>query len=75
MLPSAKSSSRALLQRVTIRDNSGDHEGLLKVGRFFTVAKHTEAISEYARLTPIVNKTPDSAYSKIFRNLANLLLH
>ncbi|NBQ34749.1 MAG: hypothetical protein EBU19_05575, partial [Gammaproteobacteria bacterium] len=63
---SAAKSSRALLQRVTIRDDSGDHESYLRLADSLRQqGLYTEAISEYARLTPIVNKTPGSAYSKI----------
>ena len=63
---SAAKSSRALLQRVTIRDDSGDHESYLRLADTLRQqGLYTEAISEYARLTPIVNKTPGSAYSKI----------
>ena len=63
---SSAKSSRALLQRVTIRDNSGDHEAYLNLADSLRQqGLYTEAISEYARLTPIVNKTPGSAYSKI----------
>jgi len=63
---SSAKSSRALLQRVTIRDNSGDHEAYLKLADSLRQqGLYTEAISEYARLTPIVNKTPGSSYSKI----------
>jgi len=63
---SSAKSSRALLQRVTIRDNSGDHEAYLKLADSLRQqGLYTEAISEYARLTPIVNKSSGSPYSKI----------
>ena len=62
----AAKSSRALLQRVTIRDDSGDHEAYLRLADSLRKqGLYTEAISEYARLTPIVNKSPESPYSKI----------
>ncbi len=60
--------SRALLQRVTIRDNTGDHAAYLKLADSLrSQGLYNEAISEYARLAPIVMKSADSPYGEILR--------
>lgn len=62
---SAKS-SQALLKRITIRDSSADHASYLKLADSLrSQGLYTEAIAEYARLSPIVAKDPNSPYSKI----------
>ena len=58
--------ARALLQKVTIRNNSADHASYLKLADSLrTKGLYNEAISEYARLGPIVNKSIGSPYAKI----------
>ena len=64
---SAKS-ARALLQKVSIRDNTGDHASYLKLADSLRAqGLYTDAISEYARLAPIVKKSPGSPYNEILR--------
>ena len=58
--------ARALLQKITIRNNSADHASYLKLADSLrTKGLYNEAISEYARLGPIVQKSPSSPYAKI----------
>ncbi len=58
--------ARALLQKVSIRNNSADHASYLKLADSLRLkGLYNEAISEYARLGPIVNKSIGSPYSKI----------
>lgn len=58
--------ARALLQKITIRNNSADHASYLKLADSLrTKGLYNEAISEYARLGPIVQKSPGSPYAKI----------
>lgn len=64
---SAKS-ARALLQKVSIRDNTGDHASYLKLADSLRAqGLYTDAISEYARLAPIVMKSPGSPHREILR--------
>jgi hypothetical protein len=64
---SAKS-ARALLQKVSIRDNSGDHASYLKLADSLRAqGLYNDAISEYSRLTPIVLKSPNSPHKDILR--------
>jgi len=64
---SAKS-ARALLQKVSIRDNTGDHASYLKLADSLRgQGLYTDAISEYARLAPIVMKSPGSPHREILR--------
>ena len=64
---SAKS-ARALLQKVSIRDNTGDHASYLKLADSLRAqGLYTDAISEYARLSPIVTKLPSSPHREILR--------
>ena len=64
--PQSAKLARALLQRITIRDNSADHASYLKLADSLrSQGLYNEAISEYARLGPIVNKSVGSPYSKI----------
>ena len=66
--PKSAKMARALLQKVTIRNNTGDHAAYLKLADSLrTQGLYTDAISEYARLTPIVMKSPGSPYSEILR--------
>ena len=58
--------ARALLQKITIRNNSADHASYLKLADSLrTKGLYNEAISEYSRLGPIVQKSPGSPYAKI----------
>ncbi len=58
--------SRALLQRITIRDNAGDHASYLRLADSLrTQGLFSEAISEYARLSPIVAKDSSSSLNKV----------
>jgi outer membrane protein assembly factor BamD (BamD/ComL family) len=64
--PQSAKVARALLQRITIRDNSADHASYLKLADSLRAqGLYNEAISEYARLGPIVNKSIGSPYAKI----------
>ena len=64
--PQSAKLARALLQRITIRDNSADHASYLKLADSLrSQGLYNEAISEYARLGPIVNKSVGSPYAKI----------
>jgi tetratricopeptide (TPR) repeat protein len=64
---SAKS-ARALLQKVSIRDNTGDHASYLKLADSLrSQGLYNDAISEYSRLAPIVMKSPNSPYNDILR--------
>lgn len=66
--PDFAKSSRALLQRITIRDDRADHEAYLHlVDSLRRQGMYTDAISEYARLTPIVAKDPSSPLNKILK--------
>ena len=60
--------ARALLQKVSIRDNTGDHASYLKLADSLRAqGLYTDAISEYARLAPIVMKSPGSPHREILR--------
>jgi tetratricopeptide (TPR) repeat protein len=64
--PNSAKASRALLQRVTIRDNSGDHMSYLNMADSLRrEGLYSEAISEYTRLAPIVAKDPQSPLNQI----------
>ena len=64
--PDSAKASRALLQRVTIRDNSGDHMSYLNMADSLRrEGLYSEAISEYTRLAPIVAKDPQSPLNQI----------
>ena len=66
--PSSAKASRALLQRVTIRDNSGDHISYLNMADSLRrEGLYSEAISEYTRLAPIVAKDPQSPLNQILK--------
>lgn len=64
--PKSAKIARALLQKVTIRNNSADHASYLKLADSLRQkGLYNEAISEYARLGPIVQKSIGSPYAKI----------
>jgi len=64
--PDSGKASLALLKRISIRDNSGDHASYLRLADSLrTQGLYTEAIGEYARLGPIVAKDPNSRFNKI----------
>ena len=66
--PKSAKTARALLQRVQIRDDSGDHASYLKLANSLREqGLFNEAITEYARLGPIVNRSVDSPYKTIIR--------
>jgi tetratricopeptide (TPR) repeat protein len=66
--PDSAKASRALLQRITIRDDRADHESYLRlVDSLRSQGLYTEAISEYARLSPIVAKDPESPLNDILK--------
>ena len=57
--------ARALLQKVTIRNNSADHASYLKLADSLrTKGLYNEAISEYARLGPDCKQIVGSPYAK-----------
>ena len=54
-----------MLQKVTIRNDSADHAAYLRLADSLRIkGLYNEAISEYARLGPIVNKSIGSPYAK-----------
>jgi tetratricopeptide (TPR) repeat protein len=56
--PKSAQTARALLQRVQIRDDSGDHASYLRLPILCVIRGcYNEAITEYARLGPIVLRT------------------
>jgi tetratricopeptide (TPR) repeat protein len=64
--PDTGKASLALLKRISIRDNSGDHASYLRLADSLrTQGLYTEAIGEYARLGPIVAKDPNSPFNQI----------
>ena len=64
--PKSAKIARALLQKVTIRNNSADHASYLKLADSLRQkGLYNEAISEYSRLGPIVQKSMGSPYAKI----------
>ena len=66
--PKSAKMARALLQKVTIRNNSGDHAAYLKLADSLRMqGLYTDAISEYARLSPIVMKSPGSPHKEVLR--------
>ena len=61
--PKSAKTARALLQRVQIRDDSGDHASYLRLANSLKdQGLYSEAITEYGRLAPIVSKSVDSPY-------------
>jgi len=61
--PKSAKTARALLQRVQIRDDSGDHASYLRLANSLKEqGLYSEAITEYGRLGPIVSKSADSPY-------------
>ncbi len=66
--PDSAKASRALLQRITIRDNTGDHLSYLELANSLRrEGLYSEAISEYSRLGPIVAKDPYSPLNQILQ--------
>lgn len=64
--PDSAKASQALLKRISIRDNSGDHASYLRLADSLRAqGLYAEAIAEYTRLSPIVAKDPYSPYNKI----------
>jgi len=64
--PDTGKASLALLKRISIRDNSGDHASYLRLADSLrNQGLYTEAIGEYARLGPIVAKDPNSPFNQI----------
>ncbi len=66
--PDSAKASRALLKRITIRDDVGDHESYLRLADSLRrEGLYSDAISEYARLAPIVAKDPNSPLNQILQ--------
>ena len=66
--PKSAKTARALLQRVQIRDDSADHASYLRLANSLRdQGLYNEAISEYARLGPIVAKSLDSPYKTVLK--------
>ena len=66
--PKSAKVSLALLRRVNIRDDSGDHESYLRLADSLRKqGLYNEAIAEYGRLAPLVNKSSSSPYKTILR--------
>ena len=66
--PKSAKTARALLQRVQIRDDRGDHASYLRLANSLRAqGLYNEAISEYARLGPIVSKSVSSPYTTILK--------
>lgn len=66
--PQTAKTARALLQRVQIRDDSGDHASYLRLANSLREqGLYNEAITEYARLGPIVSKSVDSPYKSVLQ--------
>ena len=66
--PKSAKTARSLLQRVQIRDDSGDHASYLKLANSLRAkGLYNEAISEYSRLGPIVAKSTNSPHETILK--------
>ena len=66
--PKSAKTARALLQRVQIRDDSGDHASYLRLANSLRdQGLYNEAITEYARLGPIVSRSVNSPYKTILQ--------
>ena len=66
--PKSAKVSLALLGRVSIRDDSGDHESYLKLANSLRKqGLYKDAIDQYARLGPIVEKSAQSPFKSILR--------
>jgi len=64
--PDSAKASQALLENISIRDNSGDHASYLRLADSLRgQGLYIEAIKAYTRLTPIVAKDPYSPFNKI----------
>lgn len=66
--PKSAKVSLALLKRVNIRDDSGDHEAYLRLANSLRQqGLYKEAIDEYARLSPVVQKSAKSPFKTILK--------
>ena len=66
--PKSAKVALALLKRVNIRDDNGDHESYLRLANSLRQqGLYKEAINEYARLGPIVQKSANSPFKEILR--------
>ena len=66
--PKSAKTARALLQRIQIRDDSGDHASYLRLANSLRdQGLYNEAITEYARLGPIVLRSVDSPYKTVLK--------
>ena len=66
--PKSAKVSLALLKRVSIRDDSGDHESYLRLANSLRKQRlYKEALDEYARLGPIVQKSANSPFKTILK--------
>ena len=66
--PKSAKVSLALLKRVNIRDDSGDHESYLRLANSLRKqGLYKEALDEYARLGPIVQKSAQSPFKTILK--------
>ena len=66
--PKSAKVSLALLKRVNIRDDSGDHEAYLRLANSLRLqGLYKEAIDEYARLGPVVQKSAKSPFKTILK--------
>jgi tetratricopeptide (TPR) repeat protein len=66
--PKSAKTARALLQRVQIRDDSADHASYLRLANSLRdQGLYNEAITEYARLGPIVSRSVDSPHKTILQ--------
>lgn len=66
--PKSAKVARALLQKVTIRDDAADHGAYLRLADSLRLqGLYSEAISEYMRLGPIVDVSANSPYKMILQ--------
>ena len=64
--PKSAKTARALLQRVQIRDDSADHASYLELANSLRAkGLLNEALTEYARLSPLVGKISNSPHKSI----------
>lgn len=64
--PKSAKTARALLQRVQIRDDSADHASYLELANSLRAkGLLNEALTEYARLSPLVSKISNSPHKSI----------
>ena len=66
--PKSAKVTLALLKRVNIRDDSGDHEAYLRLANSLRQqGLYKEAIDEYSRLGPVVQKSAKSPFKTIVK--------